>query len=120
MDTFLENAQRILEVAKAGGEGEQADFALVIRPDGGLHFIMETPVSLEGAAAYAGAASAYHVKRSARGVSVEGMASGRSCRVEERSDWKRMLQDQADYRMNSPLLNSAATSGTPGSEPAAA
>ena len=51
MDPFLENAQRIFDVAKSGqdgsNDGENQDFALLIRPDGVLHFVMESPFSIE-------------------------------------------------------------------------
>ena len=46
MDSFLVNAQRIFDVASSASGNE--DFALLIRPDGGLHFVMESPFSLRG------------------------------------------------------------------------
>jgi hypothetical protein len=60
MDTLLENAQRIFDVARASGDGDQSDFALLIRPDGGLHFVMEAGLAdfaSQDAAAIANASS---------------------------------------------------------------
>ena len=49
MDAFFENAHRIFEVARSGQEDGPQDFALLVKPDGGLHFIMESPFSIEAA-----------------------------------------------------------------------
>lgn len=105
MDAFLENAQRIFDVARAGAcEGESGEFALLIRPDGGLHFVMETAFSLEAAAIHAGAQSAYRVSRSREGVCVQGRSAGRDCVLRERSAAREILRDQPLYRIASPLL----------------
>src|ERR1019366_6975989 len=77
VDVFLDNAQRIFDVARADDSGTFDEFAIVIRPDGGLHFIMESPVSVEGASAYAGAQTTYRVSRSPQGVRVDGKSFGR-------------------------------------------
>ncbi len=60
------------------------DFALLVRPDGGLHFIMETPFSIEAAAIHAGAQAAYQITRSRDGVRVTGRSMGRDCVLEHR------------------------------------
>ena len=109
MNALFENAQRIFEVARSGqdgGDGEQ-DFALLIKPDGGLHFVMETPFSIEGAAAYAGAQAAYRVTRSREGVRVEGLSRDRDCVLTEQGAVRALLlRDQPLYRIASPLLTS--------------
>lgn len=105
MDAFLENAQRIFDVARAGVcEGASDEFALLIRPDGGLHFVMETLFSLEAAAVDAGAQSAYRVSRSRDGVCVHGRSAGRDCVLRERSVAREILRDQPLYLITSPLL----------------
>lgn len=106
MGTLFENAQRIFEVAQAGAlSGANAeDFALLIRPDGGLHFVMESPFSIDGAAAYAGAESAFRVTRSRYGVRVQGRSGTADCVLEERSPHRELLRDQPLYRITSPLL----------------
>jgi len=119
MDALFENASRIFEVARSGrgvadAESSQ-DFALLIKPDGGLHFVMESPFSIEAAALDAGAATAYRVTRSQNGIRVEGRGASANCVLEERSPgpqspWLTLLRDQPLYRMTSPLLISA-TSG---------
>jgi hypothetical protein len=103
MDTFLENAQRILDVARADNGESNEDFALLIQPDGGLHFIMGSPVSIDGAAACGEARTAYHVSRSAGGVRVEGRTFGqscvlKSCVIADRNPAKLLLRDQILYR----------------------
>jgi hypothetical protein len=110
MDSLLENAQRIFDVARSGAtvsgttDGANQDFALLIRPDGALHFVMESPFSIEGAAIHAGAQSAYRITRSRDGVRVHGQSGGRDCILEERSAHRELLRDQPFYRIISPLL----------------
>lgn len=101
MDSFLQNAQRILEVARADEGGSNEDFALLIRPDGGLHFIMGSPISLEGAAACDEVRTAYHVTRSPGGVRVEGRTFGKSCVLEHRNAARGLLRDQVLYSTES-------------------
>ncbi len=102
MEPFLENAQRILEVARLGIEGgdereSNEDFALLIRPDGGLHFIMGSPVSIDGAASCDEVRAAYHVSRTPQGVRVEGRTYGKSCVLEHRDARRMLLRDQVLY-----------------------
>lgn len=109
MNALFENAQRIFEVARSGqdsGDGQQ-DFALLIKPDGGLHFVMETPFSLEGAASYAGAQAAYRITRSRDGVRVQGRSAGGDCVLEQRDPCRTLLRDRPLYRIASPLLTSS-------------
>ena len=106
MDTFLENAQRIFDIATARrGNGENADFVLLIRPDGGLHFVMESAFSMDAAAIHAGARIAYRVTRSGDGVRVEGRGENRDCVLKQR-DARKLLFPGESYRITSPLLTS--------------
>ena len=114
MDAFLENAQRILDVASADEGESKEDFALLIRPDGGLHFIMGSPVSLDGAFACDEARAAYHVSRSSAGVRVEGRTFGKSCVVNscvvaESHPMRQLLRDQVLYCTAGPLLSAGST-----------
>lgn len=97
MENFLDNAQRILDVAQAAGSNGNEEFALIVGPDGGLHFIMESPVSLEAASVYAGARSAYRVTRSRTGIRVEGKTFGQQCVLEQRNIRAELFRDQALY-----------------------
>jgi hypothetical protein len=110
MDTFFENARRIFDVAKSAASTENQDFALLIRPDGGLHFVMESSFSTEAVALHCGARTAYRVTRSRDGVRVDGRGGGRNCVLEESSGphafLREMLRDQPLYRITSPLLTS--------------
>ena len=113
MDAFLENAQRIFDVARSDGSAEPNDFALLIRPDGGLHFVMESPLSLDAAAIHGGARIAYRVTRtSGGGVRVAGRNGNRECVLEQRSTHRagaEWLRDRPLYRITSPLTLSAAS-----------
>jgi len=111
MDSLIENAQRIFDVARSGADGANQDFALLIRPDGVLHFVMESPFSIEAAAIHAGAQSAYRITRSRDGVRVQGRGADRGgvvreCLLEERNPHRELLRDQPLYRIASPLLTS--------------
>lgn len=112
MDMLLENAQRIYDVARSGGDNQ--DFALLIAPDGGLHFVMESPFSIDAAAIHAGSQTAFRVTRSRGRVTVEARSANRDCVLEERNPRRELLRDQALYRITSPLLTSceAASSST--------
>jgi hypothetical protein len=117
MDSLLENARRIFDIARAGEHdgtwADNRDFALLIRPDGVLHFIMESPFSIEASAIHAGARSAYRITRSREGVSVQGQSAEagalQHCLLEERSPRRVLLSDQPLYRIASPLLTSSAS-----------
>ena len=110
MDTFLENAHRIFDIARAGADAENQDFALLVREDGGLHFVMESPFSIEAAALHYGSRAAYRVVRSHEGTRVSGQSGGKKCTLEQRNTSrafvKQMLPDQTLYRVTSPLLTS--------------
>jgi hypothetical protein len=115
MGSLFENARQIFEVARSGGnDDDNQDFALLIRPDGGLHLVMESPFSMEGAAAYVGARSAFRVTRSRDGVRVQGRSGAADCVLEEcvvetRRPHRELLRDQPLYRITSPLLISSCT-----------
>jgi hypothetical protein len=102
VDVFLENAQRIFDVARSDDGTEPNDFALLIRPDGGLHFVMESPLSLEAAAIHGGARTAYRVtKTSGGGVRVVGRSGNQECVLEQHSalqPWQRF--DGGLYQSN--------------------
>jgi hypothetical protein len=117
---LFESARRIFDVAVAGADvavagadmaasgagdfGETQDFALLIRPDGGIHFVMESPFSIEAAAVYAGAQCAFRITRSRNGVRVEGRSGSADCVMEMRKPRQMLLPDQPLYCISSPLL----------------
>lgn len=108
---LFENARRLFEVAAAGGDSDEAqDFALLIRPDGGIHFVMESVFSIDAAALYAGAQSAFRITRSPGGVRVEGRSGSADCVMETRKSPRNMLPDQRLYCMTSPLLTAGSGS----------
>jgi hypothetical protein len=115
VDTFLENARRIFEVARSDDSAEPNDFALLIRPDGGLHFVMDSPVlfdsALQSAALRADARIAYRVTRThTGGVRVAGRDGNQECVLAQHTSPPKineLLRDQPLYRITSPLTLSA-------------
>jgi hypothetical protein len=116
MDTFLENAQRIFDVARsrafrdnAGVDHESRDMAVMIRHDGTMHFVMDPPPSLDTGFG-ADVRTAYRVTRSTLGVRVTGRTLDRNCVLEERSGGKpawNLLRDRPLYEIAPPLIASA-------------
>lgn len=109
MESLVEKARRIFEVARSAAAEEVQDFAVLIKPDGGLHFIMESAFSLDAVACDAGAQSAFRITTSGDGVRVLGQAAGNagvreSCLIEQRNLRRTLLRDQPLYRITSPLL----------------
>ncbi len=116
VDAFLDNAQRIFEVARSDDSAEPKDFALFIRPDGGLHFVMESPLgeptAPEAAVLRGEARIAYRVTKSAGGeVRVTGRTGNRECILTQNStrppenqrftsEW---LRDQPRYQIHSAI-----------------
>ncbi len=111
MNLFLDNAQRIFEVAQADVSGVHDQIAVMVRPDGGLHLVMETPFTLDAVASEAGAESAYLVTRSRDGVRVEGRRRGENCVIEKRNPLHELLRDRPLYMMTSPALGSGEGGG---------
>jgi hypothetical protein len=100
MDVFFQNAQNIFDVARSGASDESADFALMIRPDGGLHLVMDSPLSLEAAAVHGGARTVYRVQRFNGKVRVTGQMPGRTCVLEDagcKPSRPAVLRDQPLY-----------------------
>jgi hypothetical protein len=125
VDTFLENAQKIFDVARSAvarsdDNPEPNDFALLVNADGGLHFVMESGLSLDSPLIYGEARTAYHVTKTSRGgVRVAGRSGNLECLL-ERHDTQytqhpsrfaaELLRDQPLYRITSPLTISASSS----------
>ena len=136
VDTFLENAQRIFDVARSDESTQPNDFALFVREDGGLHFVMESDLSLDEAAIHREARTAYRVTKTGNGsVRVAGRSGNLECLLEQRSSSSpeqrsgynleqrssssferpysrfraELLRDQPLYRISSPLTISASS-----------
>jgi len=124
VDTFLETAQRIFDVARADISAESSDFTLLVRPDGSLHVLMEQTVSPESAAADLGAQPFYSVSRSRNSVTVSGRSGENRCELTAGATRRdkggqapgMLLRDQplyllAGHRITSPLRISSASTG---------
>jgi hypothetical protein len=115
VDAFFENAQRIFEVAQADDSGESNDFLLLVRPDGGLHFVMESALSPDAVASQGECSVSYRVTKTGRGaVRVTGRCGTQQCIFEQHARQsfqpsRELLRDQPLYRINSPLTLSAAS-----------
>lgn len=112
METLVENAQRILDVAAAADANGPDEFAVLVTRHGGLHILMNQPFRLDAAAQDAGADTAFRVVRSKSGVRVEGHAPGEDCVLRSRVRQTRAAQwllDQPLYRITSPLVTSSAS-----------
>lgn len=123
MESFFDNAQRILDVAASAEANGPDEFAVLLGRDGGMRIVMNQAFQLAAAAADAGADAAYRVVRSESGVRVEGHAWGQDCLLETRvktpartqaktqaknelkAQW---LLDQPMYCVGPALLGSAA------------
>ncbi len=101
MDTFLENAQRIFDVAQADSSGQNSDFMLLVRADGSLHMVMEQTLNPESAAIAYGADTAYHVVRTGKRVTVSGRSGENRCQLTHGNSARtapgRLLRDQPLY-----------------------
>ena len=112
MDAFLQNAERIFEVARSDSSAGPGEFALLIGADGGLHFVMESPPAGD-----CGAATAYRVtKTDGGGVRVAGRSGNRECTLVQHGTRREnparrfsaeLLRDQPLYRISSELTISA-------------
>ena len=104
MDTFFENARKIFDVACSDTAEETSDFALLVRPDGGLHLIMNSTTPFDAVAENEGARMAYRVTRSSDGVRVIGRNRDRRCVLEDRAGKRsrisELLRDQPLYEIN--------------------
>jgi hypothetical protein len=116
MDSFLTNAQEIFDVARAEGNDEREEFALLIDSEGGIRMIMGAPFAFEAVAA--GCRSAYQVTRGREGVRLVGRSGGKTCMFQENcADPPRMntLPGEAFYTVVSPLrIASVSESGALG------
>ena len=113
VESFFENARRILDVAATAAANGPEEFAVLMSSDGGLRILMNQPFRLDAAAADAGADIAYRVTRSKSGVRVEGHTRAQDCVLETRpavAPHAQWLLDQPLYSMTSPLLTSTASS----------
>jgi len=121
VDAFLQNAERIFEVARSDNSAGPGEFALLIGADGGLHFVMESPLALMESGD-CGAATAYRVtKTDGGGVRVAGRSGNRECTLIQhgviqhgarrenpaRRFSAELLRDQPLYRISSELTISA-------------
>jgi hypothetical protein len=101
---FLDNAERILEVAQAGVD-EPQDLAIVIESRGGMRMLAAPDSPLAALLAESGAAMAFRIRREAGNVRVEGRSATETCMLERRSatrSARELLRDQPRYELLTP------------------
>ena len=80
METFLRNAEQILETAATSGESNGAGYIFCVSWTGAIRILSDvTGWSLPALAAELGAAAVYRVERASASVRVEGWSCGRKC-----------------------------------------
>ena len=82
MDTFLRDAQDILNTALAG-DATSAEWAVVVDRQGGIRMLDPAGWNLSALAAEFGARSAFCVRRLRGSIRVEGWSGVRSCILEQ-------------------------------------
>jgi hypothetical protein len=108
---FLENAQELFDVARAGNASEDIDFALLVGRDGALRFVMDSVVNGSSGRMAEEHQVQYRVTRSRGAVKVEGRGGGQSCVLQQQGHslpHKTLLRDQALYIVTSERMLSPA------------
>ena len=84
MSRFVENAERILEVAESAGAAGYAvpEWTILFTPRGGIQMVADSDWPLESLQADRGARMAFRVSRQRGKVRVEGRAGARTCLFE--------------------------------------
>ncbi len=84
MDTFLANAEKILDTAEAATRwpGEASELTFLVGYHGHIEIIAQTDWPLESLCRERGAAAGYRLVRRGGRVTVEGRSLARSCRLE--------------------------------------
>jgi hypothetical protein len=105
VDTFLDNARRIFDVARSDSSAEASDFALLVREDGSLHLFMESALVADSAPS-PNYHAVYRVSRSATAVSVSGQSGGNRIELTNRreSTNRLLLPDRPLYMLSEPAL----------------
>jgi hypothetical protein len=81
VDTFLRDAERILETAVSGEPGSP-DYVICVSRTDAIHILSDvTGWSLPALAAELGAAALYRVERKSLAIRVEGWSYGRKCTI---------------------------------------
>lgn len=78
MDTFLRQAEDILDVAAGGGSSSQ-DVVILIDRQGGMRMLDPAGWSIAGLRAEFGATALYKVEQRSEAVRVEGWQGGQRC-----------------------------------------
>lgn len=114
VNDLLDKTRAVFDVARAATDSDPVEFALAMRDDGGMHFIMETPFSIEGIRSCTAVRSIWRIRRSREGVSVDGRDFTTRVSVQEerapRVFLRELLTNHPRYRITSPALTSSALS----------
>ena len=102
MGAFLENAQKILDVARQADAGglKPSDLAFVVEASGQIRILADPGWSLAGLSAHYGASMSYRLRLDSNHLRVDGKSSGTVCQLSaERSGefTRRWLSDRPTY-----------------------
>ena len=90
MESFLRDAERILDTAAAASGWEASEYAICVSRTGSIRMLSDvTGWSLPALAAELGAAALYRVGRKGGTIQVEGWSYGRTCVLtrDSSSEW---------------------------------
>ena len=112
MESFLRDAERILETAAAATERDSPQYVICVSRTGSIRILSDvTGWSLPALALEMGAAALYQVERKGATVQVEGWSYGRKCVLSKDTTQAWWLQARpAGAYANVQLLESAGTS----------
>lgn len=104
MDSFLDNAARILEGGQSAVQAgcNQSAWTVLFPREGGVRMVADSDWSLDALARESGAEMAYRVSVSGSQVAVEGLAGGRRCALQSEplsATFRRLLPDRRQYQL---------------------
>jgi hypothetical protein len=104
MDSFLDNAARILEGGQSAVQAgcNQSDWTVLFPREGGIRMVADSDWPLDALARETGAEMAYRVSVNGSQVNVDGLSHGRRCAIQSESPaatFRRLLPDRHQYQL---------------------
>jgi hypothetical protein len=107
MDSFVRNAEQILETAVKAKDCGTPEYLICVSYQGSIQILSETTGwSLPALAAERGATAVYRVRRKGRLVRVEGWSAGRNCVLDRELsvDWRPRPRSAEFYATLQPVV----------------
>jgi len=104
MDSFLDNAARILEGGQSAVQAgcNQSAWTVLFSREGGIRMVADSDWSLDALARETGSEMAYRVSVNGTHVSVDGLSRGRRCALQSEpisATVRRLLPDRRQYQL---------------------